>query len=173
MVFDLSAVLSDRGRTMDIQAPITLKQFTCRAGSYPVAKESAVSLKAVSAKQNVLVLEGTVHAVLEMNCDRCLERVIQDLTIDVSRELDVREEILNDAAQCPPYLDGRVLDSDKLAYHEILVNLPVKVLCREDCKGICSRCGKNLNEGTCDCDKSELDPRMAQILDIFNQYKEV
>ena len=108
-----------------------------------------------------------------MNCDRCLERVTQDLTIDVSKELDVREEILNDAAQCPPYLDGRVLDSDKLAYHEILVNLPMKVLCREDCKGICSRCGKNLNEGTCDCDKSELDPRMAQILDIFNQYKEV
>ena len=59
MVFDLSAVLSDRGRTMDIQAPITLKQFTCRAGSYPVAKESAVSLKAVSAKQNVLVLDGS------------------------------------------------------------------------------------------------------------------
>ncbi|HAJ39913.1 MAG TPA: DNA-binding protein, partial [Lachnospiraceae bacterium] len=44
---------------------------------------------------------------------------------------------------------------------------------KEDCKGICSICGKNLNHGTCDCDHTDLDPRMAQIRDIFNKFKEV
>ena len=48
----------------------------------------------------------------------------------------------------------------------------MKVLCRENCKGICNRCGANLNLGSCKCDDAELDPRMSKILDIFNQFKE-
>ena len=62
---------------------------------------------------------------------------------------------------------------NELVYSEILVNWPLRVLCKEDCKGICSICGKNLNHGTCDCDHTDLDPRMAQIRDIFNKFKEV
>ena len=68
---------------------------------------------------------------------------------------------------------GYDLDVDELVYSEILVNWPLRVLCKEDCKGICSICGKNLNHGTCDCDHTDLDPRMAQIRDIFNKFKEV
>lgn len=173
MIFDLSTVLSDRDKTTDIQTPITWKEFVCKLGHYPLIGEGMVSLRAVSHKQNEVLLNGTVHAVLEMPCDRCLEPVMQEFTIEVSKEMKVSEEVLNDASQCPPYMEGRALDSDKLAYYEILVNLPMKVLCSEDCKGICNRCGTNLNRETCNCDKSELDPRMAQILDIFNQYKEV
>ena len=71
------------------------------------------------------------------------------------------------------YIHGYDLDVDELVYSEILVNWPLRVLCKEDCKGICSICGKNLNHGTCDCDHTDLDPRMAQIRDIFNKFKEV
>ena len=56
---------------------------------------------------------------------------------------------------------------------QLLVNLPMKVLCSEDCKGICNRCGANLNIEQCQCEDSELDPRMASIRDIFNKFKEV
>ena len=65
------------------------------------------------------------------------------------------------------------LDVDRLIASELMVNLPMKVLCREDCKGICRKCGKNLNEGACGCDDSVPDPRMSVIQDIFKQFKEV
>ena len=66
-----------------------------------------------------------------------------------------------------PYIDGYLLDVDALVRNELFVHMPLRVLCKEDCKGICKRCGTNLNLGTCDCDATELDPRMAAILDIF------
>ena len=71
------------------------------------------------------------------------------------------------------YLIGFDLDVDKLIYGEILVNWPMKVLCKEDCKGICKVCGMNLNKGDCNCQRTELDPRMAAIQDVFNKFKEV
>ena len=49
----------------------------------------------------------------------------------------------------------------------------MKVLCKDNCKGICSRCGANLNKGDCGCDTWVPDPRMAAIQDIFKQFKEV
>ena len=49
----------------------------------------------------------------------------------------------------------------------------MKILCKEDCKGLCSVCGKDLNEGKCDCDTFVPDPRMAAIMDIFRENKEV
>jgi uncharacterized protein len=71
------------------------------------------------------------------------------------------------------YLIGFELDVDKLVYAEILVNWPMKVLCKEDCEGICKVCGANLNKGDCGCQRTELDPRMAAIQDIFSKFKEV
>ena len=78
-----------------------------------------------------------------------------------------------EALEEQPYLQGYELDVDQLVCDELLLNLPMKVLCKEDCKGICNRCGANLNRTDCNCDRSSLDPRMSVIMDIFNQFKEV
>ena len=71
------------------------------------------------------------------------------------------------------YIDGYCLDADQLLYNEILTEWPMKVLCSQDCKGICSVCGQNLNEGTCSCEGQGLDPRMSVIRDVFKNFKEV
>ena len=71
------------------------------------------------------------------------------------------------------YVEGYNLNVDELVYDEILLNLPMKVLCKPNCKGICNRCGMNLNYGECGCDRESLDPRMSVIRDIFNNFKEV
>ena len=82
------------------------------------------------------------------------------------------EERVNDLDESS-YLTGMNLDVDRLVYLEVLICWPLKVLCKEDCKGICSRCGKNLNEGPCGCKEEPKDPRMAAISDIFSKFKEV
>ena len=89
-------------------------------------------------------------------------------------KLDIEDSVLvDDEMEENDYLIGFELDVDKLVYAEILVNWPMKVLCKEDCEGICNVCGANLNKGDCGCQRTELDPRMAAIQDIFSKFKEV
>ena len=64
-------------------------------------------------------------------------------------------------------------DTNELAKSEILLHWPMKILCKDDCKGLCSKCGADLNYEECGCDRTVLDPRMAAIQDIFNKFKEV
>ena len=66
------------------------------------------------------------------------------------------------------FLEGYQLNVDSLISNEIITCWPMKILCKEDCKGLCSVCGQNLNEGTCDCEDTGLDPRMSVIQDILN-----
>ena len=87
--------------------------------------------------------------------------------------LDANGALIDDEMEENDYLIGLDLDIDKLIYGEILVNWPMKVLCNDDCRGICKVCGMNLNKGDCDCQRTELDPRMAAIQDVFNKFKEV
>ncbi len=61
---------------------------------------------------------------------------------------------------------------EQLICNELLAQWPMRVLCKEDCKGLCSRCGADLNVSPCDCDRTSLDPRMAAISDIFSRFKE-
>ena len=107
-------------------------------------------------------------------CSRCLEEVPTRIHFDIDKEFRLENSAINDEEmEDIDYLIGFDLDVDKLIYGEILVNWPMKVLCREDCKGICKVCGMNLNKGNCDCQRTELDPRMAAIQDVFNKFKEV
>ena len=70
-------------------------------------------------------------------------------------------------------MNGYEMDAETLIDNEMIMSLPMKVLCKETCKGLCPVCGKNLNDGECGCDTFVPDPRMAAISDIFNAYKEV
>ena len=113
--------------------------------------------------------------VLAVPCDRCLKEVSVPVDISMSAEFDFsgsNEESVLDLNETN-YIDGYELDVDKLVYEEILLGFPMKVLCQDDCKGICKVCGANLNQGECGCNRTEPDPRMSVIRDIFNNVKEV
>ena len=66
------------------------------------------------------------------------------------------------------FMEGYSFNIESLVSNEVLMNWPMKVLCSNDCKGICMKCGKDLNSGMCECDTFVPDPRMAMIKDIFN-----
>lgn len=108
-------------------------------------------------------------------CDKCLEPVPYEINIDYFKDLDMNKSSEEKIAELDEevYLEGTKFDSDVFVYNEILVSLPMKVLCKEDCKGICNRCGANLNMGSCKCDNAEPGTGMSKILDVFNQFKEV
>ena len=111
----------------------------------------------------------------ELACDRCLKPVKHTMEIDTQQEVispDYADEIDEDAEQTV-FMEGYQLNVDDLIYSDIVLNWPMKILCREDCKGICRICGKDLNTGECGCDTFVPSPGLAGIKEIFNANKEV
>ena len=119
-----------------------------------------------------LVITGQADVTLNIPCDRCLKEVEVPFSLDFEKHVNLEAEDDKESDETN-YIDGYNLDVDKLLYNEILIGWPMKVLCSEDCKGICSVCGQNLNEGSCDCEDTSLDPRMSVIRDLYKNFKEV
>ena len=163
-MLDLTEVILEKGKVIHRETEITLAELSYKSGTYPVVSREPAILTIENQEGKRLSIEGSTSLAVLIPCARCLEPVTCRLEIRLENELDLKDK---------DYIDGYNLDVDKLVYGEILLNWPMKVLCREDCKGICSTCGTNLNLGTCDCDSTDIDPRMARIRDIFSKGKEV
>lgn len=142
---------------------------------YPILEKEEVVLAIENLGDRKIKIGAKTKVVLSVPCDNCLTE--QRVEIPVSTEVEVdfnqsEEERVNDLNETA-YIDGYDLDVNRLIYEEILLGFPMKVLCQEDCKGICKVCGANLNQGECGCVRTEPDPRMSVIRDIFNNVKEV
>lgn len=175
MLINLTELFTREGKTNDYAVELDCREFQIPQGICPVSDSKPVTFYIENVGDRTLVLSGEAEFTLMIPCDRCLEPVEVPFQLSIERTLDMNltdeERIANLDEQ--PYLQGYNLDVDQLVRDELLLNLPMKVLCDEDCKGICNRCGANLNHETCDCDRSSLDPRMSVIQDIFKQFKEV
>ena len=114
----------------------------------------------------VLRLEGEIRADLICICDRCAAQFESVKTTPLSAVIVDRSE---DNADDPElfFLDGNEIDLGEMLATLFILDVETKCLCREDCEGLCPKCGKNLNLGPCGCGK-EFDPRFAvleQLLD--------
>ena len=176
MLLNLSDVLGEHHKTIDKKIPVEMKVFSFRRSSYPVLSADPLLLKVEHVKDRELLISGSGRIVFEIPCDRCLEPV--PTTIDLSFSKDISLDVPNDAPSPDEfdetnYIDGYELDTEQLLRNEILIGWPTKILCSDDCKGICNICGQNLNQGTCNCEDTSLDPRMSVIRDLFKDFKEV
>ena len=164
MHIHLSESLTGERESRDYEVELGFDAFDDGVSHYPVIEKQPVQLRITKISEKQLRFEANVSFSLSMPCDRCLEPVTVPFSYTVSREADFKEE---SAEEEQAYIEGYTLDVDALVRDELFVHIPVKVLCREDCRGICNRCGANLNYGDCGCDVTEPDPRMAAIRDIF------
>ena len=171
MTIDLSEFFSDEGKEERIPVHVDLEEFRSRLGSFPITEKAPFELHVTNLQGSKLLVSGECDVTVNTVCDRCLTEVPAGFHIEIEEEIPLSGEA-SEEDTVTAALDGTSLDVDKLVYDEILVNWPTRVLCREDCKGICSVCGQNLNLGTCSCDRSVPDPRMAAIRDLFQQFKE-
>ncbi|MDO4345148.1 MAG: DUF177 domain-containing protein [Eubacteriales bacterium] len=175
MLIDLNEVLKNDGKVMNVDAQLELAEFSGRLGRFPITDSKPVSLRIQNMGDRKLHISGSTSVTLKVPCDRCLEDVPVTLKLQFEKEADMNQsdEERRKALDEQTDIEGYNLDVDKLVCSEIFVNWPSKVLCREDCKGICSICGTNLNLGTCDCRPTDLNPQMAKIQEIFSKFKEV
>jgi len=118
-------------------------------------------------------LKGKLETDIEVACARCLEPVV----LPVKRSFDLlyrplgtdagHEELsVTDAEAEIGYYEGEGLLLEDSLREQVLLSVPLKTLCRDDCKGLCPHCGKNLNEGECSCTEQMEDPRWAALKEI-------
>lgn len=106
-------------------------------------------------------------------CHRCLEPVTEPVSADVDllllvgapRAMDGEVE-LDEEDLGVVHVDGETFDLRPLLEEQLQLAVPMKPVCREDCKGLCAQCGADLNEGACDCEDDWVDPRWAALQEL-------
>ena len=121
---------------------------------------------AITVRAGVVQLSAKATFVYHGRCDRCLNTF--ERTYDVPLEHILVATLEDEENDDYILLDQYQLDLADLTMADILLELPYKSLCREDCRGLCPMCGKNLNEGLCGCTRQSVDPR----LDVLRQLLE-
>ena len=140
-----------------------------------VAGETQVSGRA-SRKGEEVRLRGQIRTEVELACDRCLAPRAAPLEVefDTSFIPQAAAAVQTENVELLPehlilaVYEGDSVDLDELVREQIVLALPTRNLCREDCKGLCPRCGADLNAEQCSCDTTEVDPRWAALADLKN-----
>ena len=101
------------------------------------------------------VINAQAQTVVESRCARCLAPALTEVSAPVS-EAFVRETEGEEPAEEQYTYQGHVLDLTDAVRTSVLLEVPTRILCREDCKGLCDQCGANLNVTTCSCRKESL-----------------
>jgi uncharacterized protein len=159
MYLDCSAIFNSPGLTIPFDYALPQHYDTL-----PFAQPPQITGQ-MRNKTGVVELTGRVEVHLNVVCDRCAEPVT--LTIQVSiwhtmvntRESEKSDELI--------LVQGERFLLDELVWEDIVLNMPTKLLCRSDCKGLCPCCGANLNESSCNC-KPAGDPRWEALQELMS-----
>jgi len=155
-----------------INVPGTEAAFDYALDVSDLAFEGVASISdtlAVSGKvrniAGMLVMTAHVAGKMTCICARCLNEF--ERGIDLNIEALLADELQDEDNPDVFLLDGDYIDLDEVIITHFVLNMDQKFLCREDCKGLCEKCGKNLNEGPCDC-RPDIDPRLAALQQLLD-----
>ena len=168
MVLELKGFFNGGNRELKIETELDFSGEEY-GGEYIFPHPVLVSGK-ISNKADVTHIDLICKVIVKKSCDRCGEQVEKNLTVNISRvavnhlEGEEDDEIL--------LIPDEKLDLYEFCFGAILLSLPMKHLCSEDCKGICLNCGKNLNNGPCGCVTKSIDPRLEVLAKLLEQDQE-
>lgn len=166
MLLGLSKIIDCPGASVPFSISVDLSDL--RYGiSYPVS-EPVRAQGVVRNTAGVLLMKGNVTTTIHGICDRCAAPFSRDIDFPIDAVLvtELSSEENEDEWVFP--LVGDSADLDDIVRTVFVLNLDSKLLCKDDCKGLCCRCGKNLNNGNCTCEK-ERDPRLAALRQLLEK----
>ena len=163
MVVDLRRVFVEDDFTLPVEYSFDMSDVEV-SGCFPLTKPVCFC-GTFSNKASMVECKAQIVYRYEAPCDRCGAMTAREHTVSLQKTVVTSLE--SEKSEGFLLTPDRELDLDEFIFTEVVVDLPTKHLCREDCKGICVKCGKNLNEGDCDCPKREIDPRLSALADLL------
>jgi uncharacterized protein len=162
--------IPDEGLTVDVEEKLVLEEVS--TGS-PVK-----GTLQVNKSDREVIVKGKVTSVLDLQCSRCLKGFTRPFDIPVNVVYHPIEGIgeekheLKDDEMDMGFYRGEEIDLQELVREQVLLNLQMKPLCDENCKGICPSCGADLNAGACRCKTQKIDPRLEVLKKLLDRGKE-
>ena len=160
MVLDLKQLFGNVGGAKKLDAEFDFSDLEF-GGVFPITTPVKITGEILS-KTEIVEMKAKIYADYSADCDRCGEPTTKHYCFEVNKTLVTELANAEEDDDVIVMPDMR-LDLEDLTRAEVVLNLPIKHLCREECKGICADCGKNLNEGECGCDKTVIDPRLEAL----------
>lgn len=163
----------------DISEPVYEFQTELAPDEINLDEESARLLRRVSIAGTLrkgiaqVDVEGNIRAEIEIDCTRCLSKAETELSFPF-KVVYVTEENYTEAEEAElnaedlevAIFDGEKIDLNELAREQITLNLPTRFLCRDNCQGLCPKCGANKNSDNCSCEEKESDPRWSALKNL-------
>ena len=149
-ILELEPVFNSEGARQSFEYSLDLSDLYYNGG-YPF--KDPVRVKGiVSNSTDIVTVDAEACFTLCLSCDRCACEVVRSFSVPVSHTLVTHvEDETNDELIV---IDSYHYDIDPLVREDIILFIPTKILCKDECKGICTQCGKNLNAGPCECKKA-------------------
>ena len=161
MIIEMGYLFNRKGATL----PVELVETIDDVKDYPDVVEFVEPVRIEGTLKNeddVFVLDTKGETTVLMECSCCLAPVRKELSFEIKERF---AHTGRDDEETETFT-GDQIDLADFVKRGIIGELPMRVECREDCKGLCPICGKNLNDGPCDC-KEPVDPRLAALLDLL------
>jgi uncharacterized protein len=165
---DISTIIKNVGKSIHVREKIPAKQF--KNEEFKLAEGSFVDVDLTfSNLGTIITVKGSIEADLILNCSRCLIEYPYHLSVFIEEDFYnqsnlvadyIEEKQLDSNDLRTVYYSGEAIDLFDMVRENILVNIPIKPVCNEACKGICPQCGRNLNEEDCRCRNEKIDLRL-------------
>ena len=174
---DLRPLLAgDRLLTFDYELPLDIDPEDTSSFLYGVSFPSPMKVTGeITNTAGYMRMTLTMSVDYQAECARCLDTVTGCFSLDLEKTVAPKKLLENlDEDKLDDYaiIEDGFLDMDEPLREQIEMEFPVRFLCKDDCKGLCSKCGQNLNHGECSCNKKEIDPRLAPLAKILEQMKQ-
>lgn len=166
MLLELRDVIHSPGATLSFSESVDLSDL-CYGTSYPVSEPVQIT-GTVRNTADVLMMKGEITTCIHGVCDRCATEFSREIKIPV--DVVLVEELVNEDSEDESVfpLTAEGADLEEIVRTVFVLNLDSQLLCSPDCKGLCCRCGKNLNKEACTCQK-EVDPRFAALQQLLDK----
>ncbi len=167
MVFDIKPIFNNEGLSVSFDYTIDLSALS-HGGISPISEPVRI-FGSIKNTTGIVSVNARVDFAYKAACDRCAKEVTKQLKLPIIRGLLCSRANSEDEDNDNDYItvEDMMLDFDKIATEEIVLNLPNKFLCKESCKGLCPICGNDLNLNHCDC-KEPIDPRLEGLLQFLD-----
>jgi len=165
---DISQILGRKGISMPFKLCINPKDIL----GYPSVMEflKPVNVEGiVTNTDGIYLLEGKGETEVSIPCDRCLSPVNIDVLFNFNEKFK-NAGVSDEEIQT---FSGDIIDLTDIIRKSILLCIPMKILCSDDCKGLCPVCGKDLNKGVCGCDTTYINPKFESLRSLFKVDEEV
>lgn len=169
--YSVKQLLQDPSLRISVETILEPEVVKVGEDTYPCLEPWKVKGELVNVSGEAILFEGSVSTSIQMRCARCNEPVIVPIDVTIHQRF-IKEGSENDVPEEDfDYLiiENDRVDLDDTILYEVQLGVPMRVFCKEDCKGLCPICGKNLNVDSCNCQEDDSDPRWDALKDLFSE----